>query len=1052
MIPIRSGIYEQLINTLLHRQLEEFSHDLFVEKEKADQTELPHILAHYLFRTIKTNLECIKGADKEKKQIQLCNKVIELLANETDRDEFRGFTIPPIPEILLSLIDLMETPSLEPQKLVRPVTPLAESSLFTGSPIEPTLASEIRKEILSSDEIFLLMSFLKWSGIRIIADELEEFTKNKKGTLKIITTSYMGASDYEAIEFLASLPNTEIKVSYDTKRTRLHAKAYIFHRETTFSTAYIGSSNISRAAMTSGLEWNIKITAQDAPDIFEKCVATFHTYWNDKEFVHFSLDDEGKRTQLKQALLSERQDHAVATSAFNVNITPYLYQEEILEKLEAERTLRQNTRNLVVAATGTGKTIISAFDYKRFCKHRPHQQNRLLFVAHREEILRQSIDCFRMVLQDYNFGDMLVGCYTPQQLDHVFVSIQSFNSKNLQEITLPDFYDFIIMDEFHHSAAPSYRKLLTHYTPKVLLGLTATPERMDGFDIVNEYFDGRIAAEIRLPEAIQRKLLVPFQYFGVTDTIDYSHITWNRGRYDVSELDHILTGNDQRAQLVVDALYKYVRNPLDVYGLGFCASVSHAEYMAYFFQQQGIPSECLHGNSSKELRQEIQQKLRRKEINFIFVVDIYNEGVDIPFIDTVLFLRPTESLTVFLQQLGRGLRIYEEKECLTVLDFVGQAHKQYSFESKFRSLLGRTRTSVKKEIEQDFPNLPAGCFIKLEKRSKEYILHNIQKYFTSNRREFVRKIATFEHDSGQPLHLANFLNFYKLGLSDIYSKTSWSSLCYEAKVLDVFDDPDREIITKGLKRIQHINSREFIAFLLKRWKSLSTIIEPELSEEERQYITMFYYDIWRKPLQQYGCKQVREQFQRLFRNRNLSQEIQEILQYNYDHVDFIEKKAGLPYPCVLDVHSCYTRDEILSALGYYSFTSMPSHREGVRYFPHLKTDIFLITLNKSEKDYSPSTMYEDYAINDTLFHWQSQSTTSETSPTGQRYINHRKTENLILLFVRENKREQGMSAPYYFLGTANYLTHSGSRPMNITWELDIPIPSHLLKINKRLAF
>ncbi|GAK56013.1 superfamily II DNA/RNA helicase [Candidatus Vecturithrix granuli] len=1051
MVPIRSGIYEQLINTLLHYQLEEFSHELLVEKEKADQAELPYILSRYLCKAINTGLKGIKGTDKENKQIQLCNKIIHVLADEIAIDELKKLTIPQIPEILLSIINTIEMPSLEPQKLVRPVTPLAESSLFTGSPIEPTLASEIRKEILSSDEIFLLMSFLKWSGIRIIADELEEFTKNKNGTLKIITTSYMGASDYEAIEFLASLPNTEIKVSYDTKRTRLHAKAYIFHRKTTFSTAYIGSSNISRAAMTSGLEWNIKITAQDSPDIFEKCVATFHTYWNDKEFVCFTLDDEEKRTQLKQALLSERQDHTFSTSTFNVNITPYLYQEEILEKLEAERTLRQNYRNLVVAATGTGKTIISAFDYKRFCKNYPHQANRLLFVAHREEILKQSIDCFRMVLQDYNFGDMLVGFNIPQRLDHLFVSIQSFHSKNLQDITQPDFYDFIIVDEFHHSAAPSYRKLLTHYDPKVLLGLTATPERMDGSDIINEYFDGRIAAEIRLPEAIQRKLLVPFQYFGVTDTIDFSHITWSRGGYDTTELDRVLTGNDQRAQLVVNALYKYVRNPLDVYGLGFCVSVNHAEYMARFFQKQGIPSECLHGNSSKELRQEIQRKLHKKEINFIFVVDIYNEGVDIPFIDTVLFLRPTESLTVFLQQLGRGLRIHEEKECLTVLDFVGQAHKQYSFEAKFRALLGRTQTSIKKEIEQDFPNLPAGCFIKLEKRSKEYILHNIQKYFTSNTREFVRKIATFEHDSGQPLNLANFLNFYKLGLSDIYSKTSWSSLCYEAKVLKVFDDPDKETITKGLKRIQHINSREFITFLLKKWKSLPTIIEPQLSKEERQYITMFYYDIWQKPLQQYDYTQVSDIFQRLFKNRNLSQEIQEILQYNYDHVDFIEKEAELTYPCVLDVHSCYTRDEILSAFGYYSFTSMPSHREGVRYFPHLKTDIFLITLNKSEKDYSPSTMYEDYAINETLFHWQSQSTTSETSSTGQRYINHRKTGNIILLFVRENKREQGFSAPYHFLGTANYISHSGSRPMNITWELDIPIPSHLLKINKRLA-
>ena len=587
------------------------------------------------------------------------------------------------------------------------------------------------------------------------------------------------------------------------------------------------------AALTSGLEWNTKVTRRDLPETIDKIAATFEYYWNNREFEYYAED---QRERLARALKAEKYFDTNNADVYTMDINPYSYQQEILDKLEAERTVRGYTRNLVVAATGTGKTVISALDYKRFRKQNPDKPCRLLFVAHREEILKQSLYTFRAVLKDANFGELFVGNYKPESIDNLFLSIQTFNSQSFTEKTSPDFYDYIIVDEFHHAAAPTYQKLLSYYQPRILLGLTATPERMDGKSIL-PYFHNRIAAEIRLPEAIDRKLLCPFQYFGVTDTVDLDALKWSAGGYQKSELEHIYTFSgavaNRRADHVVTALLKYVTDIDEVKGLSFCVTVDHAEFMCRYFNDHNIPSMCLTGQSSDEERAAAKQRLVSGEMRFIFVVDIYNEGVDIPEVNTVLFLRPTESLTIFLQQLGRGLRLSEDKECLTVLDFI--------------------------------------------------------------------------------------------------------------------DEP-----------------------------------------------------------------------------------------------------VELGFDCPLDLHCTYTRDQLLVALDFMKPSTV---REGVKWLQEKSSDVFFVTLNKADKDYSPTTMYNDYSINESLFHWQSQSTTAENSPTGQRYIHHKERGSKVLLFVREFKADRmtGGVEAYTYLGTASYVKHTGSRPMNITWQLDRPIPAKFLKKTNKLV-
>ena len=402
---------------------------------------------------------------------------------------------------------------------------------------------------------------------------------------------------------------------------------------------------------------------------------------------------------------------------------------------------------------------------------------RLLFVAHREEILKQSLYTFRAVLKDANFGELFVGGYKPESIDHLFLSIQTFNSQDFTSKTAPDFYDYIVVDEFHHAAAPTYQKLLQHYRPKILLGLTATPERMDGKSIL-PYFGDRIAAEIRLPEAIDRKLLCPFQYFGVTDTVDLDSLRWTQGGYDKSELERVYAFSgavaQRRAELAAVSVMKYVTDIDEVKGLGFCVSVEHANFMAEQFNRRGIPSISLTGKSSDEERNAAKHRLVSGEVRFIFVVDIYNEGVDIPEVNTVLFLRPTESLTAFLQQLGRSLRLAEDKECLTVLDFIGQANKRYNFEDKFAALLSNTTRSVSREIREGFVSAPKGCYIQLEKKAARYILDNIRASY-GNTAGLVSRIGSFAEDSGLELTLRNFLRYLHLDPRSIYKYASFST-------------------------------------------------------------------------------------------------------------------------------------------------------------------------------------------------------------------------------------------------------------------------------------
>lgn len=1033
---MKNGIYEEIINNKILKEIN--NEELIIGKEKLDSEDAKTFLTQYIAEITKTALKCVRDGITESqeyllKQVELCNDIIELLKQKLNEEEFEDLKITESAEVLTYVYDRMDNSNFNNQ-VIRPETSISRTSLFTGAKKEPNLQEEIKKEIFSADEICMLVSFIKWSGLRTILDELKSFTERGK-KLKIITTSYMEATDFKAVEELAKLPNTEVKISYDTERTRLHAKSYIFKRENGFTTAYVGSSNMSNVAMTSGLEWNVKLSEKESFEIIAKINATFETYWNDSTFETFDNSEEN-REYLKNALNKSKINKTDMT--FEFDIKPYTYQKEILENLEAERKIFGRYKNLVVAATGVGKTVISAFDYKRFKDENPRA--RLLFVAHREEILKKSRDTFRYICKDLNFGELLVGNNKPESIENLFVSIQSLNSSKLIERTSPDFYDYIVIDEVHHGAAQSYKKLLEYYKPKVLLGLTATPERMDGEDITR-FFDKKMAYELRLPEAIDNKLLCPFQYFGVSDFVDLSDLKWTRGGYEVSELEKVyvldIEKAKRRAKDIITNTIKYVDDIDNVKALGFCVSIKHAEFMANEFNNAGIPSIALTGNSSDEIRKNSAKNLTNGNIKVIFTVDLFNEGVDIPQINTILFLRPTESLTIFLQQLGRGLRITEGKECLTVLDFIGQSNKNYKFADKYRALIGKTKKSIESYVKDGFVSLPKGCFIKLEKQAKEYVLRNI-KGLKNNKDVLIGKIKYFENDTGEKLNLKNFLKYHNISLDEFYNgKRTFSRLCAEAEIIKDFKCEKEEMLNKRIVNLLSVDSPKLIEFVKKYIENPNI----ELNEEELILRNMFYYTFYVKNPERESLSSIKEGIEKVIENSLIRNEILEILDILYERINCVPIKNSYDFICPLEVHCKYTQAQILAGLEYYREDFYGPMLEGVRYFKDKDLDIFFITLNKSEKDFSELTLYEDYAISENLFHWQSQHKDTENSKNVQRYIS---SKGRVSLFVREYKTENGKASPYIYLGECTHISHQGNNPVSFIWKLKNNIPGKFI--------
>ena len=790
--PLVAGLYESLLTTRLEQILAELPPELLPSRAALANAESEDRVSRHIARLVARTIRAFPEGERAQRAVQLAADVLGHLETLTERELGLVAESPVHPGAVLHSI-LRRLPDGSPQVVERPLTPLLDTTVLTNAPGEPVLVHETRAEIPSSDSIEVLMAFIRWSGVRTLIEPLRRHCQAGK-PLRVLTTTYTNSTEQKALDELVRL-GAQVRVSYDTTITRLHAKAWLFHRTSGYSTAYVGSSNLTHSAQVTGLEWNVRLAEARNPDALAKIAAVFTSYWASDDFLPYDPEEFRERTAMSAS------EPALMLSPLEVRLRPF--QELLLDQIALARQ-RGYHRNLLVAATGTGKTVMAAVDYARLCE--TLARDRLLFVAHREEILDQSRNTFRHVLRDAAFGEKWVGRNRPSQFEHVFASIQSLNASGVGLID-PEHFDVVIVDEFHHAAAPSYDVLLERLAPRELLGLTATPERADGLDVLG-HFDGRIAAELRLWDAIDQQFLVPFDYFGISDDTDLTEVPWRRGHgYDMEALTNVLTADDAWAHRVIDQVRQKVTDVRRMRALGFCVSIQHAQFMAERFRQAGLAAVAIWGDTAWDERQQALRDLAAGRVQIVFTVDLFNEGVDVPTVDTLLLLRPTESPTLFLQQLGRGLRKAKDKPLCTVLDFVGHHRKEFRYDLRFRALLGGSRIEVEHQVEQGFPFLPAGCNLQLDPVAQEVVLRSIRNAVPSAWREKCNELRSLGDVS-----LGAYLQQTGLELEDIYaSNHSWTELRRVAGLPTRPAGPDEVTLLRAVGRLLHVDDDDRIA-------------------------------------------------------------------------------------------------------------------------------------------------------------------------------------------------------------------------------------------------
>lgn len=1018
------GIYETLLTDALSNQIRTGSSSTFPEIRSLRDAEAADRLALHISSIVEKAIQSLPEKDRAKAGVQIARRLVVQAATESKAPEL--FTEQPKEEGQVLHAVPSRTPDGKASLVESPLIPLLDTTLLTNAPGEPRVGHQLMSEIESADRIDVVMAFIRRSGITPLRDRLRRYSESGR-RIRILTTVYTGSTELEALELLESL-GAEIRISYDTTGTRLHAKAWLFHRESGFSTAYVGSSNLTHSAQVSGLEWNVRVSGARNRTVIEKIAAVFDSYWEQPEFEPF------KSERFAEALKINRSSIAVTLSPVEIRLEPF--QERLLEQVEISRQ-QGHHRNLLVSATGTGKTVMAAVYYARLRETLPRA--RLLFVAHRSEILDQGRATFAHALRDSAFGETWFGGQRPAEFEHVFASIQSLAANGIETLD-PRHFDVVIIDEFHHAAAATYKRLLERIQPQELLGLTATPERGDGISILH-WFDGRISAELRLWDAIDQHRLTPFSYFGIADALDLREVPWRRGTgYDIEGITNLITSNDVWARRVLHQFREHVGTPESTRALGFCVSVAHARYMARVFAENGVRAEAVWSDTEESERKRILADLGKGSINVVFSVDLFNEGVDVPAVDSLLMLRPTDSPTLFLQQLGRGLRKSPGKSSCLVLDFVGQHRREFRFDRRFQALLGGSRSSLVRQVERQFPFLPAGCHMELDRVASERVLESIRNSVPRTwaaKAEELRKLAAEVGD----ISLKHYLELSGMGIHDLYETgKTWSDLRRTAGLSVAESGPHEAKLAAACGRLLHIDDAERIC-TWSRWLALETApIYQEMTVRERRLLLMLIVQLFDQLAD--SDPSVESALTSLWSHPQIRRELRELLEVLTSRIDHSTIPLTAPADVPLNVYARYTRQEILCACGVNERVKKSAWREGVRNAKNIKTDLLAFTLDKTEGDFSPTTRYRDYAISRDLVHWESQSVTNSESETGRRYQQHAAMGSNIFLFARQTTSDRA----FHFIGPATYVSHTGNYPMAVIWRLKHRLPGDLFQV------
>lgn len=1031
------GLYDLLKTESLAAAIEASGLESYSEPLSAEHSHerLSALLTEQLSQLMATLTD--DGAGKVRAQARLINELLADLRSRFNSESATKVLDDP-PNVVRALYKGLSAPEL-------PHVGLAQPWLFTAGKDSPALLNELHAELSSCDQVDILISFITVSGVRKIIDTLERITSTdaqgeSQSRIRVLTTTYVGATEQKALDMLAALPNTEVRVSLDGRRTRLHAKAWIFQRASGFGSAYVGSANLSGAALMGGLEWTVKLTEKGQARLFNRAGAHFETLWEDGEFQAYHPDDPEHRQTLRQALKRESgRDYTPLNTTF-LTVEPKPFQQDILEQLEAERSLGRH-RNLLVAATGTGKTVMAAFDYRRLSRQlggRP----RLLFVAHRIEILRQALSVYRQVLNDSNFGELLDGNHRPDNTEHLFASIFTLHSRGLAQTLGADYWHMIVIDECHHIEAATFERFTSEIKPKILLGLTATPERGDGKNILRHFDnrpDGTPAVQLRLWQALDLQLLCAFEYYACDDATDFSSVPWNKPG-ETTALDNLVSGNHLRARAVIRAWDNLVSDPKQCKTLVFCVSVAHAQFMAEQLNTSGIIARVITGDTPPHERSNIPKQLEQGEIHAIVTVDVFNEGVDLPFVDTLLLLRPTQSATVFQQQIGRGLRLHEGKQSCLVLDFVGQYAVDFRFDLLYSSITGLSKREVLDGVENGFGRLPSGCHIQLQKQARQRILGNLRQALNQNWRRLQQELNAYSSLRGsRSITLQEFLQDQQLELEDIYrpgsnGKSGWTNLQRDAGLLQEAPAAEESYFSRRFASLLHIDDSQQLQLLQK------------VAEHRGRYIAKDSHETLRLQMLAYQIDGQRSQvgnasdfLARLARSEPVCRELEQLSEFLLNDVSHVHEALPGFEHTPLRLHASYELREILTAVEFYRATQRPFFNTGVLRLNHLQTELLFVTLDKSDASHE-GVAYNDYAISSTLFHWQSQNSAAPHTSAGKRYLESPENGWHFQLFVRVDKQSS-----YYACGPVQLHKHHGEKPINITWQLQHPLPMRLFR-------
>ncbi|TDL35592.1 DUF3427 domain-containing protein [Macrococcoides bohemicum] len=923
------------------------------------------------------------------------------------------------------------------------------------------MIDQLKNELLTCDSFDIIVSFIRGSGLNMLVNTLNILRDlGVKG--RIITSTYMNVTQPEALRKLMEYENIDVKVYQSSKLDdSFHTKAYLFHRTNSMSSVIIGSSNITKAALKTGEEWNIRTYEKASDSVYVKTQARYDMLWGSEKVV-----------ELNESLISKYENFIEInkvlrpiSQSFNINKTdddvfkPNSMQKEAIKNLLLSIE-KGHKRGIAIAATGTGKTFLSAMAAEKL------DPRNVLFIAHRNELLESGIKTFKKIFNKEKESEFVK--YKADQRvikKFTFASIQTL-VKDIDLMQKDDF-DIIIIDEFHHATASNYMKVINYFTPGFLLGLTATPERTDDGDVY-ELAEYNVISDVRLKHALESELLVPFQYYGISDeTVDLA----DRDGIDVDEITKRLSTN-KRVEFIIKKINQYtLSGPMKA--IGFCQNIKHAYYMNEEFKKRGYHSIVLTGSNSDEERQDAIKDLQDddKDLEIIFTVDLFNEGVDIPQINLILFLRPTESSIIFTQQLGRGLRIHDDKEYLTVLDFVTNDRKNYLVPIALSGdpiFMGKGK--LKSIIENNFNNLSDQIHIELDYKSKEDILNTIDhtKFYSAENtkrvvRSFLEEIKIIKKDNQHTLSILDFYNYENApDIFMIFNKT-YKNLSQINKAINAESKIDKKInenkfykyifneITKilPLRRIFDYvilvevlrNSSTSIENIKKLFMEMLSIELNESSESKIKYAIdrLSKLSFESKPFLIVDGEEIK-----LENNYSIEKDIKNLLYEYLQYGFYTYKKDFLPEEINREIdlylYKQYKRSDVLALIGYDK--AIDSLREGVLQY---KGNYFLfVNLFKDDEAKENKLNYQDYFIDKTVFHWQSQNQTSQNSNTGQNLINHKKNEKTIHLFVRREKKEEGISMPFYYVGELEFISATGNSPISFEWKLKNEISMKLL--------